>query len=325
MAAARPAAVGGFVLGGLALAVAAVLLFGGSRLFTRTLEAVVFFRGSVAGLNVGSPVTFRGVRVGSVRDIRLRLDASDLTAQIPVYLELDPTAISIENGTLPYDGSGFKRLLAAGLRAQITAQSFVTGQLQVDLDLRPGVPELLVGTGAPGVPEIPAMPSTLQALRDKVEELPLQEIVETARQALNAIRQVSDQLASKMDPFADTLQKTMEAAHTALQTSSEAVSRLQADVSRTLGEVDKLTIEGRVQITERGTELGRLLAATNKTVEDTAALSRSLAQVAAPRSQIRGDLEAAVRDLAATASSLRNFSREVERNPSSILTGRAGR
>ena len=81
MAAARPAAVGGFVLGGLALGVVAILLFSGVRLFSHTLQAVVFFRGSVAGLNVGSPVTFRGVRVGSVRDVRLLLDAKDLTAQ----------------------------------------------------------------------------------------------------------------------------------------------------------------------------------------------------------------------------------------------------
>ena len=41
------------------------------------------------------------------------------------------------------------------------------------------------------------------------------------------------------------------------------------------------------------------------------------------RSQTRADLESAIRDLAATASSLRNFSREVERNPTTLLTGKA--
>ena len=50
MGAARPAVVGAFVLGGLALAVAAILFFGGTRLFAPTTRAVIFFEGSVAGL-----------------------------------------------------------------------------------------------------------------------------------------------------------------------------------------------------------------------------------------------------------------------------------
>ena len=67
MAAARPAAVGGFVLGALALVVVAILLFGGSHLFAPRFRAVAFFHGSVAGLEIGAPVTFRGVRIGSVQ------------------------------------------------------------------------------------------------------------------------------------------------------------------------------------------------------------------------------------------------------------------
>jgi paraquat-inducible protein B len=41
-----------------------------------------------------------------------------------------------------------------------------------------------------------------------------------------------------------------------------------------------------------------------------------------PRSEMRGDLEASLRDLAASASSLRTFSRELERSPVSALKGR---
>ena len=51
-------AVGGFVLGGIVLVVGAILFFGGLRLFTPTLRAVVFFPTPVAGLTVGAPVTF---------------------------------------------------------------------------------------------------------------------------------------------------------------------------------------------------------------------------------------------------------------------------
>jgi len=45
----------------------------------------------------------------------------------------------------------------------------------------------------------------------------------------------------------------------------------------------------------------------------------------APRSSFRGDLEAAIRDVSAAASSLRNFARTVERDPSALLSGRTSR
>jgi paraquat-inducible protein B len=50
-----------------------------------------------------------------------------------------------------------------------------------------------------------------------------------------------------------------------------------------------------------------------------------LNDIAAPRSPMRGDLAAAIRDLSDSASSLRNFSHELERNPSSLLLGRSSR
>ena len=60
---ANPALVGGFVLGALALAVVAVMIFGSGRLFHQTERYVLYFQGSMTGLNVGSPVVFRGVEV----------------------------------------------------------------------------------------------------------------------------------------------------------------------------------------------------------------------------------------------------------------------
>ena len=51
---ARPGIVGAFILGAMGLAVAGILFFGGTRMFTRTLHAVAFFGESVAGLEVGS-------------------------------------------------------------------------------------------------------------------------------------------------------------------------------------------------------------------------------------------------------------------------------
>src|SRR5258708_39792204 len=100
MSSAKPAAVGGFVLGGLAIVVAAVLFFGGGDTFSTKTKAVVFFEGSVGGLTAGAPVTFDGVRVGTVSKVALMVDPANLKAQIPVYLELEPDQVTLPKGSV---------------------------------------------------------------------------------------------------------------------------------------------------------------------------------------------------------------------------------
>src|SRR5262249_48664945 len=78
---ASPTGVGGFVLGGLAIVVAGILFFGGAAAFAPKTKAVVYFDGSVGGLGPGSPVTFRGVRVGSVSRVALTIDPKIMQAR----------------------------------------------------------------------------------------------------------------------------------------------------------------------------------------------------------------------------------------------------
>ena len=139
MAAARPAVVGGFVLGALALVVVAILLFGGSRLLRARFRAVAFFHGSVGGLIAGAPVTFRGVRIGSVQHCELNLLSSG-QSRIPVTLEFAPELVTLNGQTLREGMIDSNEFVNLGLRAQLALQSFVTGQLRVDLDFLPGTP-----------------------------------------------------------------------------------------------------------------------------------------------------------------------------------------
>ncbi len=90
--------IGAFVLGAIALAVAGVVIFGSGKFFKKTYKFVMFFEGSVKGLNVGAPVIFRGVKIGQVTDIRLRFDLKDLTVMIPVYIEIDPLKSVVVGG-----------------------------------------------------------------------------------------------------------------------------------------------------------------------------------------------------------------------------------
>jgi paraquat-inducible protein B len=322
---ARPAVVGAFILGALGLGVAAILFFGGMRLFTKTTRAVTFFDESVAGLDVGAPVTFHGVRIGSVKGIVVRFSAGDtMTARVPVFIELRPNQIIWEGKRLAGTPADFDRLIHAGLRAQLGLQSLITGQLRVDLDFRPGAPARLVGT-ALGVPEIPSVPSEMGQVWEQLTKLRLQDLADSAQRAFAAVERLSTHVDSVIGPLADNTNRGIDAARQTLQTTDKAVRQLQAEASTTLRDLDSLLVDAHRQLDARGGELGRTLVAADRAARQAEILLNSLNGLAEPRSDFRDNLEAAVRDLAASASALRGFAETIERNPNALLTGRPAR
>ncbi len=315
----KPSIVGGFIVSGVVLAVVAILLFGGLDLFIPTERAVVAFPGSVAGLTEGAPVTFRGVQVGSVRQISVRLDDTDVTARVMVTLELNRNAMRMAGGAHADERPGLERLLRAGLVAQLNTSSLITGQAEVELDLRPHLRTVLTTT-ASGLPEIPAVASPFQSIKTQIEQLQLRQLVDTAQRTLESIQRVSDQLGDRLGPLMDSVQKTSDGARDTLRITTAAVRNIATESTRTLGDFDALAIEGKRQLSDRGGELSRVLVDADRTVHELNTVSASLNEMLSPQSQTRDDFDATLRDLAATAGSLRDFSSEIDRDPSLILT-----
>ena len=143
-------AIGGVVVGAIGLAVLSLLVFGSGRFFQKKSMQVMFFQGSVKGLNVGAPVKFRGVDIGMVKDIQLTINPQDLEFYVPVYVEIFKNRISILGGESQGkkfdDEEGVDTLVTEmGLRAQLQMQSFVTGQLFINYDFYPETPIKKVG------------------------------------------------------------------------------------------------------------------------------------------------------------------------------------
>ena len=68
--------------------------------YTKKLLYEVYFDGSVRGLRAGAPVEFRGMRIGSVTDVRLEIDPTQETVRIPVTFGIEPERIIMVGGTL---------------------------------------------------------------------------------------------------------------------------------------------------------------------------------------------------------------------------------
>jgi paraquat-inducible protein B len=131
-----PALIGAFVIGAVALVVIAVISLGSGKFFRKTYEFVLYFQGSVNGLNVGAPVKYKGVEIGSVTDILLQLEEVEVD-RIPVIVELDAGKIAGRGftGNLLVDPAALQTAIDRGLRGQLRMESFVTGVLYVALDL----------------------------------------------------------------------------------------------------------------------------------------------------------------------------------------------
>src|SRR5215472_7447567 len=187
--------IGAFVLGALVLVIAGILTFGSGDFLTSKDKAVLFFPGSLGGLDVGAPVTFRGIAVGSVTKIAIHYDIQRQNLLIPVFIEVDPQKFEIVRGARNENNIG--ELVQRGLRAQLQVQSLVTGQMSVNLEFYPDTPIRLVNTDV-GVQQLPTIPSSTEVLKasvtgmlEKIGELPLEQL---SKQLLNTVENANQML-----------------------------------------------------------------------------------------------------------------------------------
>ncbi len=151
------------------------------EIYTEKTEWIVYFDQSVRGLVPGSPVEFRGIRAGQVRDVRLELDPGQREFRIPVVLEIEPQRFG---GHLRPDErrQRLDALVAAGLRAQLKSGNLLTGQLTVALDMHEDAEpaEIIWQQPYPVFPTIPTpleeITATLTSVVKRLEQIPFERI-----------------------------------------------------------------------------------------------------------------------------------------------------
>jgi paraquat-inducible protein B len=279
---------------------------------------------------VGAPVTFRGVAIGTVSRVALLLDPATLTARIPVYLQLEPNRVTLvgKSAQLPM----LRQVVDAGLRARLVPQSLVTGQMLIDLDISPETPAHFVGPREDDVTEIPAAQSDLQELRQQLSRAPVADTVAQALRTLTAIEKVANRIDGEIGPLVASTHGVLDSTHDVLDRSGHVVdsanvtiARLGLELSSDLEDAHRLVLDARQQLAGRGEDVNRTLSDADKTLQEARGLVASANGIVALRSQSRGDIEASLRDLAATASSFRDFAESIERDPGLLLRGRASR
>lgn len=311
--------IGAFVIGGVALFVVMIVAFGSVTFFSTRIPIEMYFEGDLSGLDAGAAVNFRGVRVGSVTGVVLELNVKDLTAEIPVYAELDPSRWKTIGGpqvSALRPGEKIPKLVELGLRARVTSESLVTGKLVVQLDIVPEAPSRLVGAD-PGYYEIPTIPSELAELQKSVTGVVNMLASAKLPELIANVNQLVIDLGEQVKGA--QLAAVMSDARTLLQTAQQTVEELKARLPNTLTaadtalqNIDRTVVAVRPLIANLDNTLKRadqLLDSANATIE--------------PGSLLQRELITTLKDIAGMARSARALADDLEKNPSSILFGKS--
>lgn len=173
--------IGLFTIFGIAIFVIIIFLFVGNKILSKNEnEIVMYFDESVKGLSIGSSISFRGVEIGKVSKIDLVADTKNLNFSIPVYAILDKnqTFRIFNNGEVKNKEKFLKDLVGKGLKARLMTQSYLTGQLYVELEILPNIPIIFKGSNYyDNVIEIPTILSPLSEISKGFQDLPIRQIL----------------------------------------------------------------------------------------------------------------------------------------------------
>jgi paraquat-inducible protein B len=338
--------IGLFVLGAIALVVIAIVVLGSGKFFKRTFTAVCFFEGGVKGLNEGSPVVFRGVKIGSVTRIVLTFNTKDLAIKIPVFIEIDPSHFK-PIGPVPVGhrpGQSVGLLIERGLRASLEMQSIVTGQMQVGLDFYPDKPAIFVGA-EPDYQEIPTVQTGLQELAKKIEKLPIEEIFEKLLAAVEGVEKIinspevkgiisslnlavedASKLVKDVDahvaPLATGLGETIREARKLVQNVNTQVQPLASSIKGAAGEYGKLARNVDSQIEPLASSIEKSLKEVRAAVEQARKALAGAEGVLAEDSPLLYELESALKEVSDAARAIRLLADYLKRHPEALLKGK---
>lgn len=164
---------------------------------------VMYFEESITGLNVGSDVVLKGVKVGEVKKINIQINSETLNFSIPVYAVIKKRVIKTINNN---NGGDFNDLIKMGLRARLTSQSLVTGQLMIELEMLPDTP-IKYHKNPRGVFEIPTALSAFGEFSRNLESMQIGESIKNISEFFASLNTVMPKFDSMINDLSNMIAK----------------------------------------------------------------------------------------------------------------------
>ena len=333
--------IGLFVIAATAIAVIAAIVLGAGALLQDKFILETYIEESVQGLDVGSPVKFRGVQIGNVEDITI-VSKEYLTNRryVLVRASLFPDAFRIPPEQAVAQGLG--REVEKGLRVRLASQG-LTGTAYLEADyLDPQRNPPLEIDWQPRNPYVPSSPSTVTRLSDSVdrlfrtlEEIDVQGITEGMENSLRAvtnlaqdahIEKISNQVEqllveirdtnrrvgaflkeTKIEPVISDFSATVATARRIVESSQEPIKRILNDLPETSAQIKSLT--------------KKLDSVSDDLPETVALLKRTLRRVDTLVSSQQQDILVTIENIRLISSNLKELTETAKKYPAQVLFG----
>lgn len=328
--------IGGFVVVAVFLMAASLVVFSSGRFFKKTKPFVLYFDRSIRGLKVGAPVLFQGVQIGSVTSIILRIHEANLKTEIPVIVEIEPERlVVIKSDRTTARGSqerlgDVKNLVDMGLRATLAMQSFITGQLVIELDFFPNTP-VVYRDDRNDIPEIPTTPSAGEKLAQTLQELDLEAIqnhlentlsgidrlvnnpdlsaaLRAMKESLDQIRLVVQTIGTRIDPLAESLNQAVGDAGRMVNKLDVSRARVAQKAGRTIDDFGETARTMSVLLETLGASMNNTISATGRMVSE--------------NSPLMVEIQTTLRELSDMSRSIRQLADYLEQHPEALIQGR---
>lgn len=281
---ANPKLIGTFLIGGMILAVGAIVIFATQDFFVPERKFVAYFEQSVDGLNIGAPVKFRGIPIGEVVAIEGIFDSK--SGQMIPRLTLKVLPETLEGASVKEgEYTLLPLLLENGLRASLKSQSLLTGQLYVSFGFQPETPERRLGGNKDEYPELPTVDSALDEMMAKLKDLPLEEVLMRAASALEAAEELlrNPKIAETLDALPPLLADADQAVIDLRKFVNDDLSVVAREATRTLmlASEDLVELEATLQLLQK--RLNRddpLTREIVRTLRELGSASRSVRELA---------------------------------------------
>ena len=301
---------------GLFLVIAIVIILATGLLFIQrmrsreVMEIVTYTQENVSGLDISSPVRYRGVAVGRVSD--LQVEPGGRTIEIDFELFADRLA------TVGANVTNLQELARTGvferLRAQVVGNP-VTGEAYLFLDMPENPPPPMALGFTPDRPYIPSMATPVQELRDRLPEV-LERVESTMRVLAEIVVRIPDSL-DRADRFFTNVERIVrESELPALSADSRKF------FSTTSAQIDAIASNLDGLVGEDGT-LTKFASEARSAIEaaDLPASGRATRDAMDQTSLAAEDLRRALPAMRESLDELREVARQLQQQPESVVYG----
>jgi paraquat-inducible protein B len=310
-------AIGAFIVGAMVLIFIALIFFSGGRLFSKKEKVIMYFEGSVQGLQIGAPVKLKGVVLGEITDIQINFQNDDKTIVTAVTADLVMERINSKGASVK--GEFFTEAIKNGMRAQLNFQSFLTGLLYVELDFYPESPVKLYGLQN-DYRELPTIATQFEELSKSFAELDIKGMVTHIDEFAIELNKII-----KSGEIQTTIKSVNRAAISIEKTSNNVsvqVSQLTKNIEKTRAEIDKLVAELNTQTPELAKSLNKSLKDLSLSLDQINKTATSIDNNFSEDAPLINQLNSTLNDISRSAQAFRSLSETLEQQPEAVLRGK---